>query len=156
MWWLNSLDPLKTLFVVQFVVQAVLLCIVVYLMVVDKRRSIPTSALDELETVIGQTAQLTEDFRTQIQAKVDLVARAMTELDAKILEAKAAAEALEKASAGAVGEEASKARETRTYTPSDVARLHKAGFGPVDISQITGIPVGEVQLMVKVNQEGSL
>jgi len=102
--------------------------------------------------VIGQTSQLTEGFRDQIQAKVDLVNKAIVELDAKILEAKNTAEGLEKAS----GMKATAAlKETRKYTQSDVIRLHRGGFDPVDISQITGIPVGEVQLMVKVNTEGS-
>jgi hypothetical protein len=145
--WLNSLDPLRTLFFIQFIVQAVLLGIVVFLIISDKKRSIPTSALDELKALIGQTSQLTEGFREQIQFKVDIVAKAMGELDAKIREAKLVAEGLEKA--------ATATKETRNYTAADIARLHKGGFDPVDISQITGIPVGEVQLMVKVNPEGS-
>jgi hypothetical protein len=151
MWLFNSLDPMRTLFLIQFVVQAVLLGIVVFLILADKKRSIPTSALDELKTVIGQTSQLTEGFRDQIQAKVDLVNKAMLELDAKIQEARAAGELLEKVSGVRAG---AAAKETRKYTQSDVIRLHKGGFDPVDISQITGIPVGEVQLMVKVSPEG--
>jgi hypothetical protein len=149
--WFNSLDPLKTLFIIQFAVQAVLLGIVVFLIVVDRKKNIPTSVLDELKAVIGQTSQLTEGFRDQIQARVDLVAKAMAELDAKIREAKLATESLDKAAAASAS-----ARETRKYTQSDVVRLHKGGFDPVDISQITGIPVGEIQLMVKVNPEGGV
>jgi hypothetical protein len=148
---LNSFDPLKILFVVQFVVQAVLLGIVVFLIMVDKKKNIPTTALDELKAVIGQTSQLTEGFRDQIQAKVDLVKGVMTELDVRIEEAKREADRLEKAA----GASAVPAKEARKYTQSDVIRLHRGGFDPVDISQITGIPVGEVQLMVKVNPEGS-
>jgi hypothetical protein len=153
MWLFNSLDPMRTLLLIQFVVQAVLLGIVVFLIIVDKKRgSIPTSALDELKNVIGQTSRLTEGFRDQIQAKVDLVNKAIVELDAKIQEAKSVAEGLDKAS----GTKASAAaKEARKYTQSDVIRLHRGGFDPVDISQITGIPVGEVQLMVKVNTEGN-
>lgn len=147
MGWLNSLDPLRTLFFVQFAVQAVLLGVVIVLIFIDKKRTMPTSALDELKTVVGQTAALTEGFRDQIQEKVDVVGRAMAELDIRIQEAKAAAQGLEKALAAT--------KETRTYTQIDVIRLHKGGYDPVDISQITGIPVGEVQLMVKVNPEGS-
>lgn len=147
MGWLNSLDPLRTLFFVQFAVQAVLLGVVIFLIFIDRKKTVSTSALDELKTVIGQTAALTEGFRDQIQEKVDVVARAMAELDHRVREARAAAEGLEKALAAA--------KETRAYTQTDVIRLHKGGFDPVDISQITGIPVGEVQLMVKVSPEGS-
>ena len=78
--------------------------------------------------------------------RLDLVPDAASAIR-KIREAKLVADGLEKASAAT--------KETRKYTPADVARLYKGGFDPVDISQITGIPVGEVQLMVKVNPEGS-
>ena len=147
---LNSLDPLRTLFIVQFIVQAVLLGTVVFLIVVDRKKSVPTDALDELKSVISKTSTLTADFQNQIKTEVDVVAKALAELDAKIREARRAAEALEKLS----GAGAASVEKERKYTQADVIKLHRGGFSPVDISQITGIPVGEVQLMVKVNLEG--
>lgn len=143
--WPESLDPTKTLLLVQFLVQAVLLGIVVFFMLVDKKRNIPTSVFDELKSVIQQTQQLSDSFRDQIQAKVDLVNGVIAELDGKIREAELLMEGLEKTSIHT--------KQARSYTQSDVVRLYKGGFDPVDISQITGIPIGEIQLMVKINPQ---
>jgi hypothetical protein len=143
MWWYSSLDPTKTLLLVQFVVQAILLGVVIFFVATDKKKSISPSVLDELKEVIQQTIQLSDNFNDQIKAEVDIVKGAMTELDDKIREAKLLMEGLEKASVST--------KEARKYTPLDVIRLDKGGFDPVDISQITGIPVGEIQLMVKMN-----
>jgi hypothetical protein len=143
MWWYSSLDPTKTLLLIQFVVQAILLGVVIFFVATDKKKSISPSVLDELKEVIQQTRQLSDNFNDQIKAEVDIVEGVMTELDDKIREAKLLMEGLEKASVST--------KDTRKYTPSDVVRLYKGGFDPVDISQITGIPVGEIQLMVKMN-----
>jgi hypothetical protein len=141
--WYSSLDPTQTLLVVQFIVQAILLGVVVFFVITDKKKGISSSALDELKELIGQTRQLSDNFRDQIKAEVDIVKGVMTELDDKIREARLLLEGLEKTSMNT--------KEIRTYTPSDVVRLHKGGFDPVDISRITGIPVGEIQLMVKMS-----
>ncbi len=141
--WCSSLDPTKILFLVQFAVQAVLLGFVVFFIMTDKKKGISSSSLDELKELIEQTRQLSEGFRDQINTDVEVVKGAINELDDKIREAKLLMEGLEKASANA--------KEAWKYTPSDVVRLHKGGFDPVDISRITGIPVGEIQLMVKMN-----
>lgn len=144
--WYSSLDPTQTLLLVQFVVQAILLGIVVFFVITEKKKGISSSVLDELEELIGQTRQLSDDFHTQIGSEVDVVKGVMAELDDRIREAKLLMSGLEKASESM--------KENRTYTPSDVVRLHKGGFDPVEISRITGIPVGEIQLMVKMNPEG--
>lgn len=144
--WYASLDPTKTLLLVQFVVQAILLCVVVFFVITDKKKGISPSALDELKEVIQQTRQLSDNFRDQVKTEVDIVKGVMTELDDKIREARLVMEGLEKSAVNT--------KETRTYTPLDVIRLHKGGFDPVEISRITGIPVGEIQLMVKMNPEG--
>lgn len=144
--WYTSLDPTKTLLLIQFVVQAILLCVVIFFVVADKKKNIPPTFLDELKDLIQQTRQLSDNFRDQIQAEVDLVKGVMSNLDDKIREANLLMEGLEKTTVST--------KQIRKYTPEDVVRLHKGGFDPVDISQITGIPVGEIQLMVKMNSEG--
>jgi hypothetical protein len=143
MLWYSALDPTKTLLLVQFLVQAILLGAVIFFIATDKKKVISTSALDELREVIEQTRQLSDNFREQIKSEVSVVRGVMTEFDDKIREAKLLMEGLEKASVST--------KETMKYTPSDVTRLHKGGFDPVEISRITGIPVGEIQLMVKMN-----
>ncbi|HQG30673.1 MAG TPA: hypothetical protein PLA83_01995 [Deltaproteobacteria bacterium] len=146
MLWCASLDPTKTLLIIQFVVQAILLGVIIFFVVADRKKGISPSALDDLKELIGQTRQLSDNFSNQIKTEVEIVKGAMTELDDKIREAKLLMEGLEKASVNV--------KEVRKYTPSDVAKLHKGGFDPVDISRITGIPVGEIQLMVKMYPEG--
>lgn len=140
--WFQSLDPTKILLLIQFVVQAVLLGIVIYFILVDKKKNLPTEVLDELKDVLQETQHLSDNFRDQIQAKVDIVKGAMNGLDDKIREARLLLEGLEKTAVNT--------KQTRDYTQTDVVRLYKGGFDPVDISQITGIPVGEIQLMVKI------
>lgn len=146
MCWPPSLDPTKTLLLIQFVVQAALIGVVLFLIIFDKKRKISAPVLDDLKDVIRQTEQLSESFREQARGNVDLVKGAVNELEDRIREARLVIEALEKA--------AGDAKQTRDFTPSDVLRLHKGGFDPLDISRITGIPLGEVQLMVKISPEG--
>lgn len=141
--WGQSLDSTKILLLVQFAVQAGLLVTVIYFILTDKKKNLPTAVLDELKGVLHETQQLSDDFRDQIQSKVDVVKGAMNELDEKIREARLLLEGLEKASVST--------KQTRDYNQTDVVRLYKGGFDPVDISQITGIPVGEIQLMVKIS-----
>ncbi len=138
----QSLDPTKILLLVQFAIQAILLGAVIYFILADKKKTLPTAVLDELKGVLQETQQLSDNFRDQIQTKVDIVKGAMNELDEKIREARLLLEGLEKTAVNT--------KQVRDYTQADVVRLYKGGFDPVDISQITGIPVGEIQLMVKI------
>jgi hypothetical protein len=66
----------------------------------------------------------------------------MSDLDAKIRNAELLMKGLEETSL--------KVKKARQFTPGDVQKLHKGGFDELEISQITGIPVGEIQLMIKV------
>jgi len=140
-----TLDPVKILFIAQFIVQAVLLGVVVYLIVIDKKRKIPTEAFDELMGLVEQTRKLSEDFREQTQSNVELVNRVMKDLDSRVQQAKLVIDGMEKTSVHA--------KETRKFSSEDVIRLFKGGFDPVDISQISGIPVGEIQLMIKITPD---
>ncbi len=141
-------DLFKTLFIIQFIVQTVLVCIVLFLIMSDKKKKIPTDALDELKGVIQQAGQLAESFRNQVQLKTELITKLMSNLDEKIREARLMMEGLEKTSVIS--------KEAKAFSQEDVVRLHNGGFSPVDISQITGIPVGEIQLMVKVKQQDAV
>ena len=82
-----------------------------------------------------------------MQKKIEIVTKVMNELDAKTREAETIIKGLEKT--------ALNAKQVRQYNQEDVLRLHKGGFALVDISQITGIPVGEVQLMIKVKDQNN-
>ena len=137
------MEPTKILLFAQIIVQILLLGLVVFLLLQEKKRSMPSSALSELKSLVQQTQKLSEDFQQQIQKKVELVSQVTKQLDAKINDAEKAVEGLEKSS--------SHIKKLRNYTRDDVVKLSDGGFDPVDISQITGIPLGEIQLMIKVN-----
>lgn len=142
------MDPTKVLLFVQIVVQIILLGFVVFFIVLERKRKLPTSVLEELKGVVKETQILSEDFNKQIQNKIEIVSQTMNELDAKIHEAQRVMKAFKNVQAST--------RQSGQYSQEDVVRLHKRGFEPMDISQITGIPIGEIQLMIKVqNQDNS-
>jgi ABC-type anion transport system duplicated permease subunit len=138
-------DSAEILLLVQIAVLAVLLGVVVVILVLDRRRKPSPEALEELKTVIRQSQELSTSFQEQTRMKIDLVTRALTELDDKIREARLVMEGLEKAGLAA--------RQRENYTQADVQKLLKGGYEPVDISRITGIPLGEVQLMIRMNRQ---
>ncbi|MFY9398905.1 MAG: hypothetical protein WAR22_11145 [Desulfomonilia bacterium] len=139
------MDSAEILLLVQIAVLAVLLGVVVVILVLDRRRKPSPEALEELKTVIRQSQELSTSFQEQTRMKIDLVTRALTELDDKIREARLVMEGLEKAGLAA--------RQRENYTQADVQKLLKGGYEPVDISRITGIPLGEVQLMIRMNRQ---
>lgn len=142
------MDPTKVLLFVQIVVQIILLGFVVFFIVLERKRKLPTSVLEELKSVVKETQNLSEDFNKQIQNKIEIVSQVMNDLDAKIHEAQRIMKVLKKVSVNT--------QQSGQYSQEDVVRLHKKGFELMDISQITGIPIGEIQLMIKVqNQDNS-
>ncbi len=137
------MDPNKAFFIVQIIVQAALLGVVVYLIVKDRRRELPVDVVDDLQQLLEESRRLSEDFSRNIADNADLARQCLKELDLKIEEARKVRSALEEVSVNA--------RKARTYTKDDVVRLFRGGYDPVEISQITGMPVGEVQLMVDLS-----
>jgi hypothetical protein len=131
----------------QIVVQIILLGLVVFFIVLEKKRKPPTNVLDELKSVVQDTQNLTNSFHEQVNKKIEIVTKVMSELDAKIRDAETVIKGLEKMSVNA--------KQVRQYNSEDVLKLHAGGFALVDISQITGIPVGEVQLMIKVKDQNN-
>lgn len=141
------MDPTKVLLFVQIIVQIILLGLVVFFIVLEKKRKLPTTVLDELKSVVSETQNLTNSFHEQIREKIEISSKVMNELDARIREAETIIKGLEQTSINS--------KQSRQYNSEDVLRLHKGGFALVDISQITGIPVGEVQLMIKVKDQNN-
>ena len=139
------MDPTRVLLLVQIAVMVVLLAVVIFFLIIDKRKKPLPNAFDELKDVIQQTRDLSGSFQEQIQIKIDLVNRVMAELDDKIREARLTAEEIEKVNLFT--------RQSRDFTASDVLKLSKGGYEPGEISRLTGIPLGEVQLMIKMNNQ---
>jgi hypothetical protein len=135
-------DPTRLLLLAQLVIQIILITFVVFLLVLEKRRRGKPDIVDELKVIVSQTQDLSKTFQTDIQQRIEHLAKIMAELDAKTRNAEMLIKVLE--------ETALKVKKARQFTQADVQKLHRGGFDPVEIAQITGIPVGEIQLMIKV------
>lgn len=139
------MDPTRFLLFVQIIVQAILLVLVIFFIFLEKKRKVPASVLDELRSVVSETQNLTQSFHEQIKEKIEISSKVMHELDVRIKEAESMIRGLERASINT--------KQSRQYSREDVFRLHEGGFAPVDIAQITGMPLGEIQLMIKVKDQ---
>ena len=140
-------DPIRLLLIAQLVIQVILIAFVVFLLVLEKRRRVRPEALDELKAVVKQTKDLSDTFHGNVQQRVDLLTKVMSDLDSKMKNAEVLIKALEETSV--------KVKKARQFNSSDVQKLHRGGFEALEISQITGVPVGEIQLMIKVgNPQG--
>lgn len=135
-------DPTRVLLIAQLLIQIVLIAFVVFLLVQENRRKLKPQALDELKAVVKQTQEITSTFHSKVQQNIELVKNVMNDLDGRIRTAEVLIKALEETSV--------KAKKARQFGSNDVQKLNKAGFDDMEISQITGIPLGEIQLMIKV------
>jgi uncharacterized protein YoxC len=140
---LPFVDPTRLLLIVQVVIQVILIAFVVFLLILEKKRKVKPGALEELKAVVKQTQDLSNTFQGNVQQRIDLVAKVMGDLDGKIRNAEVLMKALEETSM--------KVKKARQFNSSDVLKLHRGGFNDLEISQITGVPVGEIQLMIKVS-----
>ncbi len=140
--WFSVSDPTRLLLLAQLVIQVILIAFVVFLLVLEKRRRLKPDFLDDLKTVVNQTQELSRSFQEHVQERVTILGKIMSDLDAKVRSAEVLMKALEETSV--------KVKKARQFSQADVQKLHKGRFDAVEISQITGIPVGEIQLMIKV------
>ncbi len=139
------MDSTKILLIAQFTVQIIFLGLVIVIFLRERRRKIPTELIDKLEEVIEESKHLSSEFSRHIQEKAELVSNMMEGLDLRVRNAKVVLEDLEAA--------LNKVTTLRKYTKSDIIKLSKSDFDPIRISQITGIPTGEVELMLKVDKK---
>lgn len=136
------MEPTKALLIVQIAVQIIILAVVAFYIFVERKKKMPTNVLDELKDTISKTQDLSSEFSAQVQKRIEIVNELTERLDSKIKEADAAISAQVKSSV--------EKKKTRKYAPEDIVKMYKGGFEPIDISQITGIPVGEIELMIKL------
>ncbi len=142
------MDPQKILLFAQIGIQIFLIILVVVIIFRDKKKITPVHTMDELKSLLEETQRLNDEFSRLIQQKSGIITRLIEELDLKMHEAEAVKSGLD----DIIG----KARMVKTYTKADVLRFSQGGLDPLEISQITEIPVGEIQLMIKLTtQEGS-
>lgn len=125
-------------------VQLVLLGLLFKLIWRDKSRSVSGAALDQLKDLLERSSRLSAEFTAQVERSVGLMQQAAGELEARI------------ASAGVLKTElealALKSQQTRLYTSEDVVKLARAGYDARAIAGITLLPVGEIELMLNLDQ----
>ena len=125
-------------------VQLVLLGLLFKLIWRDKSRSVSGAALDQLKDLLERSSRLSADFTAQVERSVGLMQEAAGELETRVASAavlKAELEAL-----------ALKSQQTRSYTSEDVVKLARAGYDARAIAGITLLPVGEIELMLNLDQ----
>ncbi len=125
-------------------VQLVLLILILRLMGREKRRTLSGAPLDRLKALLEESSRLSADFAAQVERNVALMQQAAAELDERIklaVEVKAALEA-------GLAEN----RQSCGYTREDVVRLARAGYAAREIASLTAMPLGEVELMINLDQ----
>jgi len=136
------LSPDKILLYAQIVIQVFLVLLVIVLIVRDRKRTIAIQALDNLKQLLEETQKINEEFTAAIQQKTSMVQRLMEELDNRMHAAQNLKTVL--------GSGASDTPTAKSRSTADVLKLSREGRDVLEISRITGIPVGEVHLMIKL------
>lgn len=140
------MSPEKILLYAQIVIQIFLVFLVIVLILRDRKRSVSSQALDNLKKLLEETQKINEEFAAAIQQKTGMVQHLMDELEHRIQAAQNLKTVL---GSGGSNIPAAKSRST-----ADVLKLSKEGHDAIEISRITGIPVGEVHLMIKLAGQG--
>lgn len=135
------MDPSKILLYAQLVIQVFLIILVIVLLIRERNKTVPSQALDNLKQLLDQTQKINEEFAAVIQQKAGMVRNLMDELEYKIQTAQSLKSGLG---------EGQMHTSQKSYSTGDVLRLSKEGHDALEIAQLTGIPVGEVQLMIKL------
>ena len=136
------MSPDKILIYAQIVIQIFLVLLVILLILRDRQRSVSSQALDNLKKLLGETQKINEEFADAIQQKTSMVQQLMDELENRMQAAQNLKTVL--------GSGGSNKPPEKSHSTADVLRLSKDGHDALEISRITGIPVGEVHLMIKL------
>ena len=140
------MSPDKILLYTQLLIQIFLVFLVIILILRDRKRSVSAQALDNLKKLLDETQKINEEFAAAIQQKTGMVQRLMDELEDRMQAAQNLKTVL--------GSGGSKIPGAKSHSTAYVLRLSKEGHDALEISQITGIPVGEVHLMIKLAGQG--
>jgi hypothetical protein len=132
------------LLISQIFVQLALLGLILRLMWRERRRTLSGEPLDRLKSLLDESSRLSAEFAEQITRNVGLMQQTAAELDERIKRADELKAALE---AGLVEK-----RQERSYGREDVVRLARAGYAAREIAGLTAIPLGEVELMINLDQ----
>jgi len=140
------LSPDKILLYAQIVIQIFLVFLVIVLILRDRKRSVSSQALENLKKLLEETQKINEEFAAAIQQKTSMVQHLMDELENRMQAAQNLKTVL--------GPGVSNKPAEKSHSTADVLRLSKEGRDALEISRITGIPVGEVHLMIKLTGQG--
>lgn len=150
--WLRDQANILTLF--QIFLDLVLAALVIALMI-RRPRTVNPSAYDELTTslekIINETRQLGADFEANLQERHKLIKQITSQLDSRLDEAKTVHAQLEALQQNA--EQAARPEPLKRNTDhQEVLRLARKGHKVEAIARHLRKPVGEVELILKLNQ----
>jgi len=138
------LDPSRIVLYTQIIVQIVLLMFIVILILRERRRRVSPEAIDALRAAIEDARHLSDEFVRQVQEKADFITCLMQDLEKRIRDADEAVQQLRPSADR--GD-----HQPRHYSKAEVMNLYREGSKPENIARLTGIPLGEIQLMIKLN-----
>ena len=131
------------------------LAILVIVLLTRKPKSVNLSAYTELTTslekIINETTQLAADFEVNLQERHKLIQQITSQLDSRIKEAKSVCgqmETLQQSAEQVARQEPVK----RNADHQDVLRLARKGLSIEAVARQLKKPVGEVELILKLNK----
>ncbi|MEA2102668.1 MAG: hypothetical protein U9P80_08880 [Thermodesulfobacteriota bacterium] len=134
----------------QIIILVILTGVVVLMIIKDRGKKRLLGKLNGLDEIIDRTQSLSDGLAEQIKERSDIVSRLTGDLDRRIARAEVLLNDLE-SDMDSMDRHAAAA--TRAFSKNDVMRLIDKGHDPHEIARMTGIPIGEIQLMIRVHED---
>jgi hypothetical protein len=133
----------------------VVMILMVIIFLARKPKGFSTSGYEELtkslETIINETKQLASDFDRNLQERHKLIQQITTHLDSRLADARSVCgqlEALTQSAEYATTQEPAK----RSVDHQEVLRLARKGLSAESVASKLKKPLGEVELIMKLNR----
>ncbi|HDP26242.1 MAG TPA: hypothetical protein ENN34_12480 [Deltaproteobacteria bacterium] len=135
-------EPSQVFLLTQIVIQLVLIGIVAFLVITEKRHRFDPGVVDEIRGLVKEAQDAVETVHEKVQSEIKGAELLMKDLEQAINVAESLIKVMEEVTV--------KMRRAYQFSRDDIEKLHGAGYDALSIAQITGIPLGEVQLMIKI------
>ncbi|HQN17693.1 MAG TPA: hypothetical protein PKV86_01075 [Syntrophobacteraceae bacterium] len=147
-------EPANILTLLQVFLDVVLILLVI-IFLARRPKEFNTSAYEELTTslekIINETKQLASEFDVNLQERHQLIQQITAHLDTRLDEARSVCRQLEAMQQGlerTAGQEPAK----RTIDQQEVLRLARKGLSAESVAAKLKKPIGEVELILKLNK----
>jgi hypothetical protein len=133
-----------------------MLALLVIILLTRKPKAVNPSAYEELTTslekIIHETSQLASDFETNLQERHKLINQITSQLDSRLNEARTVCSQLETLVHQSAEQAARPEPVKRNSDHQDVLRLARKGLRVEAIARQLRKPLGEVELILKLNK----